>query len=130
MFRIPDLSAVVCNVYTNDGAGPPYPGLCVLRLVNEPCNLQAARRAQVMSTGGTTTSGVFEDAMYLLLRARTDVRGPVQYANLLLPGDVVEVPSGTGRFYWVTYVDDVGRGYANEFRFATLQMAQSPLVLT
>jgi hypothetical protein len=35
--------------------------------------------------------------------------------------DVVEVPEFSGRFYWVTYVDDIAKGFDNEHRWAVLQ---------
>jgi hypothetical protein len=34
--------------------------------------------------------------------------------------DLVEVPAGTGRFYRVQWVDDLGKGFDNEHRFALL----------
>ena len=118
-----------CNLYTETGAGPPYPGARALRLSLVVCNLQASRRAQVTSTGGTSDVGVYVNSMYLLLPPLTDVRGPVQYSSLLDAGDCVEVPAGSGRFYAVTFVDDVGKGFLNEFRFAVLQQVQTPVPL-
>lgn len=35
--------------------------------------------------------------------------------------DVVEVPTGSGRFYWVSYVDDIAKGFGNEHRWAVIQ---------
>lgn len=35
--------------------------------------------------------------------------------------DVVEIPAGTGRFYWVTFCDDIGKGFTNEHRWAVIQ---------
>jgi hypothetical protein len=34
--------------------------------------------------------------------------------------DTVEVPAGSGRLYLVDMVDDLGKGFANEHRFAML----------
>ena len=34
--------------------------------------------------------------------------------------DVVEVPSGSGRWYQVNLVDDVVKGFTNEYRIATI----------
>ncbi len=57
--------------------------------------------------------------MTLLLPKGTDVQpymgGPVH--NF---GDCVEVPAGSGRFYVVLFVDDIGRGFQNEHRFAVI----------
>lgn len=44
----------------------------------------------------------------------TDVRGQ---AGGITP-DSIEVPSGSGRYYTVEWVDDVGKGYLNEYRVA------------
>jgi hypothetical protein len=32
--------------------------------------------------------------------------------------DLLEVPTGSGRWYLVAYVDDVGKGFPNEYRMA------------
>jgi hypothetical protein len=54
----------------------------------------------------------------LLLPPLTDVRDVASSgANL---ADIVEVPAGSGRWYWVTSVDDIGKGFSNEHRCATL----------
>lgn len=52
----------------------------------------------------------------LLLPAFVDVR------DVLSPGgfDTVEVVAGSGRFYLVDLVDDLGKGFANEHRFALM----------
>jgi hypothetical protein len=55
-------------------------------------------------------------AMYLLLPAGTDIRD----AKSGNPVDLVEVPTGSGRFYKVGFVDDVALGFFNEHRFAQL----------
>jgi len=48
--------------------------------------------------------------MYLLLPPLTDVR----------VGGVAEVPGGSTRWYKVFWVDDIGKGFANEHRYAIL----------
>jgi len=35
--------------------------------------------------------------------------------------DVIECPKFSGRFYWVSYVDDIAKGFANEHRWAVIQ---------
>lgn len=66
---------------------------------------------------------------WLLLPAFTDVRSA--YIGLLFAGpDLVEVPGGSGRFYTVDHVDDFGKGFANEHRFAVLmQNPNQPMPL-
>lgn len=55
--------------------------------------------------------------MEVLLPKLTDVRG----WNAAAGPDTVEVPSGSGRFYSVAMVDDIGKGFTNEHRFAILR---------
>jgi hypothetical protein len=57
--------------------------------------------------------------MYLLVPKLTDIRS-WDFSGGFDPCDCVEVPAGTGRYYMVTAVDDVGKGFANEHRFAVL----------
>lgn len=59
--------------------------------------------------------------MELLLPALTDIR-PEQKAGMVT-ADLVECPAGSLRFYFVAYVDDIGKGFSNEHRFALLHMA-------
>src|SRR5579871_3069981 len=68
-------------------------------------NLTPGRR---IVAAGTTVS-TLGDVMYLLLPKNTDIR------SLACAGsaDVVEVPSGTGRYYNVEFVDDIAKGFAN-----------------
>jgi hypothetical protein len=54
--------------------------------------------------------------MELLLPMRTDIRASWNGAS----EDLVEVPAGSLRFYGVYWVDDVGRGFLNEYRLALL----------
>lgn len=35
--------------------------------------------------------------------------------------DVIEIPKNSGRFYWVSYVDDIAKGFDNEHRWAVVQ---------
>lgn len=57
--------------------------------------------------------GVFS---LLLLPALVDVR------DVFSPGgvDTIEVVAGSGRFYLVDLVDDAGKGFSNEHRFAVM----------
>lgn len=52
----------------------------------------------------------------VLLPALTDIRG----WNDPGASDWAEVPAGSGRYYEVLFVDDIGKGFANEHRFALL----------
>jgi hypothetical protein len=100
-----------CNIFSGD-IWPPPP----VRLVS-PCNLAMGRRTVLQIASqlleGNATFGV---QPLLLLPAGTDVRddscGHVQ--------DFIECPAGSGRWYQVLGVDDSGKGFANEFRIATM----------
>lgn len=54
--------------------------------------------------------------MNLLLPKGVDVRGPQDTVSF----DMAEVPAGSGRWYRVVGVDDVGKGFTNEHRTASL----------
>lgn len=58
----------------------------------------------------------FANQPQLLLPAGTDIRD----LSCGLDADLVEVPLGTGRWYIVMGVDDIGKGFANESRCATI----------
>jgi len=74
------------------------------------------RRVNVASSGGTTLAGVPIAAITLLVAKQTDIRGPQDTVS----EDMVEVPAGSGRWYWVAAVDDIGKGYPNEHRYGLL----------
>ncbi len=114
-FRLPVFN-LLCNISEPFIAGEPIPPVPPFRLTNQECALVYGRRVNVMSTGGTEIPGVPIQAMNLLLPKQTDVRGPQDTISF----DCVEVPAGTGRWYQVCMVDDIGKGYANEHRTACL----------
>jgi hypothetical protein len=83
---------------------------------NIPCNLR-------MGQGGiaavSTVVGAFEyyaNQPQILMPVGSDIRD----ASCYLVEDVVECPAGSGRWYIVQGVDDVGKGFANEFRCVTV----------
>jgi len=102
---------LLCAVWTGGAdptATPP-------REEDIPCNLGQGNR--VLSSGLFATGENYPAfASQLLLPAFTDIRG---YQNGYL-ADLVEVPQGTGRYYYVWQVDDIGKGFANEHRFAMI----------
>lgn len=100
-----------CNIRTSRGiAGPP-------RIVS-PCNLAWGRRVSHPSvqTDATDPLSSFQGTVTLLLPAGTDIRDGWNSTG----EDGVEVPAGSGRFYKAYYVDDIGKGFANEHRGAVL----------
>lgn len=63
----------------------------------------------------------------LLCPKGTNIIGAVTAASM----DRVEVPAGSGRFYGVLAVDDVAKGYSNEYRLASLiQLTSEGITLT
>ena len=116
MFVVPNFN-LVCDVWTWP-AQSLFPALPVgpPRLAGVPCALVYGQRTNVASTGGTGIVGVPLQQMSLLLPVGTDIRGPQDSVG----PDAVECPPGSGRFYAVTFVDDIGKGYGNEHRTATL----------
>ena len=124
-FEIPTFN-ILCNIFPCTGLGYLVDMVGgTPRLANQPCNLAHGRRVAVTSTGGTTLPGIPQMTMGLLLPALTDIRGPQDNISAAQPetgivGDYVECPSGTGRWYGVAAVDDVGKGFANEYRYAAL----------
>lgn len=114
-FKLPSFN-LLCNISQPDIQGeamipsPPY------RLADQPCQLTYGRRVQVASTGGTTEVGTLTLSMNLLLPKGVDVRGPQDIQSF----DMVECPAGSGRWYQVFGVDDIGKGFSNEHRTASI----------
>lgn len=63
-------------------------------------------------------------ASILLLPPGTDVRSGLLVAN----PDILEIPSGTGRWYVVYVVEDIGKGFSNEHRAALVGQISALLV--
>lgn len=115
-YTIPEMP-LTCGIYTYG----PDPFAVPPRLTSD-CNLAWGRRV----TSGTTSEPFASSSAicaYLLMPALTDVRGAVQSGGA---GDFLEVPAGSGRYYFSLQVDDLGKGFANEHRFALI----SPLYWT
>lgn len=79
-----------------------------------PCNLSLGRRVTMIDG----TNGDWSLQADFLLPKLTDVRPDV--TNVFpTRADCIEVPRGSGRYYVVLTVDDVAKGFANEYRLAT-----------
>lgn len=79
-----------------------------------PCNLAMGKRVQ------TANFDIAEPAYqpmqpHLMVPALTDVRDFSQ-AGAVGRYDMVEVPADSGRWYRIGIVDDVGKGFDNEYR--------------
>jgi hypothetical protein len=111
-YDIPDFALPV-NIYSG-------PWLTKVLRLSLDGNLSIGRRIYQSGFGADPGFGVHQleacPGPILLLPAGTDIRTPAQADTY----DIVEAPAGSGRWYKVRGVDDVGKGYANEFRFAIL----------
>lgn len=107
-FTVPQFP-LTCDIY----AGPWVTK--VLRL-NSPCNLGQGRRVMPNMFFEPTAPEGYTTTSQLLLPALTDVRD----GSCMFDTDIVEVPAGSGRWYSVLTVDDIGKGFPNEHRFALL----------
>jgi hypothetical protein len=102
-------------IYHHAGQDMNHPGVPDLEV---SCNLANGRIAHVpLWLARPPSPDRLSMSSSLLLPKGTDIRdqscegGP----------DVVEVPIFSGRFYWVTYVDDIAKGFSNEHRWAVIQ---------
>jgi len=80
-------------------------------------NLSAGRRVYNVLINWPPNEDHVTNQMVLLLPALTDIR---DCSCLSGDSDVVEVPAGSGRWYGVLTVDDVGKGFPNEHRYACI----------
>ena len=105
----PPVLNLKCNVWAISPGVPPHLPAGAPRIANLDCQLCWGRVNELSEE----SAGL---SMHLKVPAGTDIRG--LYQNNV--PDVVEVPAGTGRTYLVLYVDDVGRGFSNEYRQAVI----------
>jgi hypothetical protein len=107
-YRIPTFNLTV-NVWRAGTAVTDPPDLTTL-------GCMSIGRSTTMTTGIPEDPSVDTVTIRLFVPKLTDVRDAVSP-----PGaDTLEVPAGTGRYYIVRQVDDVGKGFPNEFRFAAI----------
>jgi hypothetical protein len=109
-FRIPTFNLAV-SIWRTLGLG----GLYISPDVSTRGNLTMGRRSFFGMASATGVGAPFFCAE-LLLPVGTDIRGSW---NGVSP-DAVEVPAGSGRFYSAVVVDDVAKGFPNEYRLALL----------
>lgn len=107
---------LTCNIFRPDADNVAAVPTTPPRIAGQACQLTYGRRVNVASSGGTGAAGIPIKGMDLLLPPRVDIRGPQDTISF----DMVEAPAGSGRWYWVYYVDDIGKGFDNEHRVAGL----------
>jgi len=100
---------LTCNVWRNGNATTNPPDL------TPACNLTFGR---ITSPSAGITNGVLvpSNYMFLMVPKLTDIRDHFCASDT----DTVEVPAGSGRFYNVATVDDIGKGFQNEHRCCTI----------
>lgn len=97
------------RIWRQLGAGGNYAAPDVTSLVN----LSVGRRV-LQSVPITVSVNLQLLFVELLFPKLTDVRAAWNGAG----ADLVEVPAGSKRFYIVDWVEDVGKGFSNEYRLA------------
>lgn len=107
-FKLPSFN-LLCRIWhqTNFPLPPFYS--------QEPCQLRVSPRPTAASAGNLPKA-------LLMLPKKTDIRG-TQSGPI---ADVVEVPAFSGRYYRVQFVDDVAKGFANEYRVASINPITGP----
>jgi len=107
---------LTCNVWTGQDWPLPAPRL------SPRCNLAWGKRVQSAYFGSDEQQPPFTSAL-LLLSSGTDIRDTSCLSFPLgntVGQDIVEVPAGSGRYYYAIGVDDIGKGFSNEHRAAWL----------
>lgn len=114
-FTIPTFN-LTASIWRIAGNGKAYATPDVSTL----CNLSPGRRSMLgqISVLSAVDEGV---VMELLCPALTDIRADWN----AIDRDLVEVPAGSHRFYLVIWVDDVAKGFPNEYRLAFLQYVRT-----
>lgn len=108
-FVIPQFP-ITCDVYR----GPWLARALAISAL--PCNLGQGRRIVLSeSVAAPQLEGSF-NVSQLLCPKSSDVR---DFSTSVTP-DVIECPSGSGRWYGVLGVDDMGKGFPNEHRFVLM----------
>jgi len=109
---------ITCNIWHQMGA-PVVPPTTAPDIADQPCQLRYPGRGPseaLFDMGPPGGEQVWQPGMHLLLPPLVDIRDALMGTG----ADVVEVPAGTGRYYGVHYVDDIGKGFPNEHRWAIL----------
>jgi len=115
-FRVPSFN-LRCQVWSRDDV-PAGPVIAAnLGPVRDAFDCQL--RAVGKQSTGQDEPHVGTFLWQLLLPAGSDIRDWACWDGLAMDKpDLVEVPRDTGRFYTVALVDDVAKGFPNEYRIA------------
>lgn len=106
-FSVPDFPLSV-SIYTG-------PWLSKVFRITTVGNLAPGRRNVNPMLGQDGGQNIIPVDSILLLPKLTDVRDAYCAGHV---NDIIEIPTGSGRWYVVYGVDDFGKGFANEHRYA------------
>jgi len=107
-YILPDFN-LTCDIYTG-------PWLTKVFRLSSDCNLAIGRRVMFIPFDWANQAPTYAPLSQLLLPPLTDV----QDASVTGEPDIIECPAGSGRWYRVAGVDDMGKGFPNEHRFAMI----------
>lgn len=107
-FTIPTFN-LMCNVFT------VVAGVPTLR-DTIPCNMASGRRVSQLFGAAEEDGELYGVVPLLLVPMGSDVRDTSCGAE----ADLIEAPAGTGRWYMVTCVDDMAKGFSNEYRIVSV----------
>jgi hypothetical protein len=110
-FPLPNFN-LSAKIWRNNGVGGSY----AAPDVTSNCFLSPGRRVTMPFARSTGQPAPYIQTEIGFPKG-TDVRGSWNGVG----EDRVEVPAGSKRFYAVMSVDDVGKGWANEYRLVMLQ---------
>jgi len=114
MYNVPDFNITVNHLRL----AAPYDFSTGTGLAAFSAQLRGFGRFPRPGFQAPVNAGSAVDGMTLLCSAGTDIRDHHCTGN---PIDMVEAPAGSGRWYVVYEVDDIAKGFANEYRWAALQ---------
>lgn len=115
-FRVPTFN-IQCRVWSRSAvpAGP----VITANLGADRGRLDCQLRAAGKQSTGQDEPHVLVFLWMLLLPAGSDIRDWASWDGVAIDQpDLVEVPVGSERYYTVAQVDDVAKGFANEYRVA------------
>lgn len=109
MYVLPTFN-LECSLWFPPAAPPGDPP----DLASVPCQLRASGQR---SSGQDSTDSGWPFLWQLLVTKETDLRDKFNAPGVYY----VEVPQGSGRYYVVVIVDDVAKGFTNEYRIGYLR---------
>lgn len=119
-FRLPTFNVAV-NVWKTASISSATPPSGPPDLAGILANVSLGRRVTSgpdVTRTGNLLGGVGIDVFYriVMFPAATDVRGPLQDPTFAGLASAIEIPAGSGAYYFVSDVADMAKGFPNEHR--------------